>query len=89
MTAQFHRYLRNIRTSSQECHCSTHNGETIYQIDANLPDGRAVRILEDHGGYHVSIGRIGACPEPVSERKAEQMILEAVGRRPAQLSPAR
>ncbi|HJS17317.1 MAG TPA: hypothetical protein VJ785_01115 [Anaerolineales bacterium] len=87
MSVNFSQYLRDIRTSFQECHCSTHNGETIRQIDAKLPDGRAVRILEDHGGYHVSIGKIGACPNPVSEQKAEQMILEAVGRRPPELSP--
>ncbi len=79
----FNRVLLNIRTRSMVCNCGLHNNELLEQIDAQLPNGKPVRILKDSYGYHVAIGNknsLGdfACPVPVGEAEVARMISAAL-----------
>jgi hypothetical protein len=65
----FFNLLRNIVTIEKE------HGR-LRQIDAELPNGKPVRILASPDGYHVSVGKIPwRPPEPVSAREAAHIIL--------------
>ena len=76
----FNQWLVDIAKTSEICNCSLHRGETLQQIDGKLPNGVPVRIMKDHGGYHVAIGHIGTCPDPVTEDEVERMLLAAAGK---------
>jgi hypothetical protein len=73
----FNQWLVDVVPSSEVCNCSLHRGETLRQIDGKLPNGVPVRIMVDHGGYHVAIGHIGPCPDPVTADEVERMLREA------------
>ena len=75
--------LLNVRETEVICNCDAHLGELIVQIDAQLPNGKPIAIMQDWRGLHVAIGGrnvLGQFPytQPVSEEEAEQMIQEAM-----------
>ena len=75
--------LLNVRKTEVICNCDAHLGELIIQIDAQLPNGKPIAIMQDWRGFHVAIGArnaLGQFPytQPVSEKEAEQMIKEAM-----------
>lgn len=76
-------FLLNVRKSSMICNCGLHHNEQIEQIDAQLPNGKPIRVLRDSYGYHVAIGDWNSlgdfrCPPPVSEADAARMIQSAL-----------
>ena len=74
--------LSNVRVSGEICNCYIHKGEYLQQIDAQLPNGREIRVLLDSHGYHVTIGNpriaeYAPCPPPVTQAEAERLLREA------------
>ncbi len=75
--------LLNIRTREVVCNCPAHCGDTIQQIDAQLPNGKPIVIMKDWRGLHVAIGARNCIGEwqytqPMSEAEAERLIREAM-----------
>jgi len=75
--------LLNVRKIEVICNCDAHLGELITQIDAQLPNGKPIAIMQDWRGLHVAIGvrnALGQFPytPPMSEEEAEQMIMGAM-----------
>ena len=78
--AEYVGLFRNVQTVEKVCNCSLHRGDTMRQINANLPDGTPIVILEDMFGYHISIGDYDPdyAPPAVNEREAAQIISKAL-----------
>jgi sulfopyruvate decarboxylase TPP-binding subunit len=74
--------LRDVVKTVEICHCPFHRGETIEQIDAQLPNGKRLRVLLDRLGYHVATGNKyaieQATPPGVDEAEAWKIISSAL-----------
>ncbi len=75
--------LLNVRKIEMICNCDAHLGELITQIDAQLPNGKPIAIMQDWRGLHIAIGARNALGQfpytpPMSEAEAEQLIMGAM-----------
>ncbi len=75
--------LLNVKTSQEICFCNLHHGQLLRQIDAQLPNGKPIRIMQDGYGWHVAVGdskTLGdfPCPGPVSEEEMLRKIEAAM-----------
>ena len=70
--------LVNIRRTQVVCTCDIHNNELLQQIDATLPNGRAVKILLDRYGYHVAIDGDTSQAGGMSKGAAARLLREAM-----------
>ncbi len=75
--------LMNVRKTEVICNCEAHAGDVVIQIDAQLPNGKPIAIMQDWSGFHVAIGARNALGQypytpPVSEEEVEQIIREAM-----------
>lgn len=67
--------LKNQRLTIATCDCHG----CLFQLDAELPDGQPVRVMESGEGWHLAIGKIPATPPPaISEDELNARIRAAL-----------
>lgn len=71
--------LVNVQVSEAKCPCHGY----LRQIDAQLPNGKPIRIMESSDGFHVAIGEVNLIgefyvPAPVSGHEVMRMIRSAL-----------
>ena len=74
-------HFLNVRVSQERCNCYTHKGELLYQLDAEFLDGTPFRILRDSYGFHLAIGDLSTCPDPIPLKELEQIIQKEIQQR--------
>jgi len=75
--------LLNVETKQEVCNCDVHGGDRITQINATLPNGKPVVIMQDWRGLHVAIGARNAIgqfsyTQPVAKEQVQQILSEAM-----------
>jgi len=75
--------LLNVRRREIACNCDAHQGDTVVQIEAQLPNGKPIAIMEDWRGTHLAIGKpnsLGTFPytQPVTRAEVIQKLQEAM-----------
>jgi hypothetical protein len=71
----FDKFFKNQKLTVTTCDC---HGR-LFQLDAELPNGQPVRVMESFQGWHLAIGEIPATPPPaISEEELNERIEAAL-----------
>ena len=70
--------LMNVRRREVVCNCDAHQGDTVLQIEAQLPNGKQIAIMEDWRGTHLAIGKPYSYNQPLTRAEVMQKLQEAM-----------